>query len=293
MEIKKNKQVQWIDIERPNGKDLVWLEEKFKLHPVIVDELREPSVRAYAEEYKDYLYFIYYFPAYDTEDGASVRTEIDFIVTKDTVATVHYEPLSKALHDFEVTNEKNSLELMYHIVDKLIRFEERQLRHIREKVERIGREIFKDNEREILQKLIVVKRDVSEYRIVVRLQEPLFRSLAAKGKKFWGKDAEVYLSDLMGEHLKIVNQLEDYREAIADFEDTNNQLMNVKINNAMKTFTALSFLTFPFMLIAALFSMKTHDTPLVDQPYAFWIIVTAMAAGMISLAAYFKQKKWF
>ena len=86
----------------------------------------------------------------------------------------------------------------------------------------------------------------------------------SKGKKFWGDSAEIYLNDLMGDQLKVVNQLEDYREAISDFEDTNNQLMNLKINSVMKTFTSLSFLTFPFMLIAALFSMNTRDTPLID-----------------------------
>ena len=97
----------------------------------------------------------------------------------------------------------------------------------------------------------------------------------------------------MGDQLKVVNQLEDYREAIADFEDTNNQLMNLKINTVMKTFTSLSFLTFPFMLIAALFSMNTRGTPIIDSPYAFWIVFGIMIVGMITMAAYFKRKGWF
>ena len=71
---------------------------------------------------------------------------------------------------------------------------------------------------------------------------------------------------------KVANQLEDYREAISDFEDTNNQLMNLKINTVMKTFTSLSFLTFPFMLLAALFSMNTQGTPIINLPNAFWIV---------------------
>ncbi len=293
MEIEKNKRVQWIDIEKPTGKDLAWLKEKFDLHPVILDELRGPSARAFVESYKDYLYFIYYFPKYNTDDAASVRTEIDFVVTKNTVITSHYEPITDALDAFEVKNEVNSLELVYHMVEHLITFEERQLRHIREKVEAVGREIFKDKEREVLEKITYLKRDVSEYRIVVRLQEPILRSLLVKGKKFWGDEAEVYLNDLMGDQLKVINQLEYYREAISDFEDTNNQLMNLKINTVMKTFTSLSFLTFPFMLLAALFSMNTQGTPIVNNPNAFWIVLAIMAVGMTSLVAYFKSKKWF
>jgi magnesium transporter len=127
----------------------------------------------------------------------------------------------------------------------------------------------------------------------VRLQGPILHSLLIKGKKFWGDTAEVYLNDLMGDQLKVVNQLEDYRDAIADFEDTNNQLMNLKINSVMKTFTSLSFLTFPFMLLAALFSMNTRDTPIISLPYAFWIVFGTMAVLMIIVATYFKRKGWF
>jgi magnesium transporter len=293
MEIKKGKGVQWVDVAKPKDKDLAWLEKEYKLHPVIVEELRGPSARGRVEAYKDYLYFIYYFPVYDRDDEASTRTEIDFIVTKDSIATVHYDGLDDVMNGLDVTECDSSLAVMYRLIEHLINFQERQLRHIREKVEAVGKEIFKDKEKEVLERITYLKRDVSEYRIVVRLQEPILRSLLAKGKKFWGDSAEIYLNDLIGDQLKVVNQLEDYREAIADFEDTNNQLMNLKINSVMKTFTSLSFLTFPFMLIAALFSMNTRGTPIIELPYSFWIIFGIMIVGMVAMTVYFKRKGWF
>ncbi|HEX4104238.1 MAG TPA: magnesium transporter CorA family protein [Candidatus Paceibacterota bacterium] len=293
MPTQKNDHVEWIDIEKPTDRDISTLREKFGLHPVIVEELKTPSARARVERYDDYLYFIYYFPKYDADDESSVRTEIDFLVTKNLVATVHYEPITKALANFHVQDEATTYKLVYNIIEHLITFEERQLRHIREKVEQVGREIFKDKEKEVLERLTYLKRDVSEYRITVRLQEPILKSFAIKGKQFWGEEAEIYLNDLMGDHLKVTNQLEDYRDAISDFEDTNNQLMNMKINTVMKTFTSLSFLTFPFMLLAALFSMNTRGTPIVSLPGAFWIVFGIMIVGMITLATYFKRKRWF
>jgi magnesium transporter len=293
MEIKKGKGVEWVNVGKPSEKDLAWLGKEYKLHPVIVDELRGPSARGRVEAYKDYLYFIYYFPIYDIDDEASTRTEIDFIITKSSVATVHYDPLMNVMDGLDIGAADSSLAVMYKIIEHLISYQERQLRHIREKVEAVGKEIFKDKEKEVLERITYLKRDVSEYRIVVRLQEPILRSLAIKGKKFWGDSAEVYLNDLMGDQLKVVNQLEDYREAISDFEDTNNQLMNLKINSVMKTFTSLSFLTFPFMLIAALFSMNTRGTPIIGQPNAFWIVVGIMIVGMVMMTIYFKRKGWF
>jgi len=74
MEIKKGNGVQWVDVTRPTDKDLTWLEKEYKLHPIIVEELRGPSARGRVEAYKDYLYFIYYFPVYDRDDEASPRS---------------------------------------------------------------------------------------------------------------------------------------------------------------------------------------------------------------------------
>ena len=292
MEIKKNSAVRWIDVAKPTEEDLTWLEKKFGLHPLIVEELRQPSARARVEIYKNYLYFIYYFPLYNTKEEASVRSEIDFIITKDTVVTVHYESLRNTLENFQIDDVESSLKLLCHMIEHLTIFEERQLRHIREKVEMIGRELFNGKEKEVLERITYLKRDISEYRISVRLQEPILKSLLMKGTKFWDGDAEIYLSELVGEQLKVVTQIQDYRETISDFEETNNQLMNLKINTVMKSLTSLSFIAFPAIFLGELFTMNTRDTPIVGLPHAFWIVTGIMAALMLTLFVYFKKKGW-
>lgn len=293
METKTGKHATWIDIDKPSEKDLDWLQKEFDFHPVIIDELRAPSARGKVEVYKHYLFFVFYFPVYDVQDEASIRAEVDFLITKDAVITVHYDGVKKALRDFAFPSLGTPIDVVYELVEHLLNFEERQLRHIREKVEQVGRDIFKDREREMLERLTYLKRDVSEYRIIVRLQGPIFHSLLVRGEKFWGKSAEIYLNSLIGDQLKVINQVEDYREAITDFENTNNQLMNLKVNSVMKTFTALSFITFPFMLVAALFAMRLDGVPFVGMAYGFWIVTGIIAAGMLMMAMYFKQKGWF
>jgi magnesium transporter len=283
---------EWLDILRPTKSDLDNLRKKFGIHKVIIEELKGPSARSKVEVYDSYLYLIYYFPVYDPKEESSRRTEIDFLITKKAVITVHYEEL-EAVNDLKIKSEKNSLMLTYKILEEFLNFQERQLRHIREKVEDICNELFKNMEKDVLQKVSRVKRDVSEYRIITRHQGVILKSLLRHGPKFWGEEGEIYLNDIVGDHLKIVNQIEDYRDAVSDFEDTNNQLMNLKTNEVMKTFTTLSFLTFPFMLLATIFNMNVGGLPLVNNPYGFWIIFVFMATAMAILAVYFKKKDWF
>jgi magnesium transporter len=290
MQIKKNKHVQWMDITQPKDSDLATLKKTFGLHPLVVNELREPSARARVEATDDFIFFIYYFPLYDTKDEASVRSEIDIIASKDTIATVHYEPLNTVLGDFEVGDCKTSLELLCRIVEHLLTFEDRQLRHIREKVEQIGHDVFKSQERGVLERIMSLKRDILEYRISVRLQEPILKSLLMKGIKFWNGDAEVYLSELIGEQMKVISQIQDYRETIADFEETNDQLMNLKINQTIKRLTVISFIAFPAILFEELFMMNVKNTPLAGLPYSFWMVVAVMVILTGGIFLIFKKK---
>ncbi|MEK9180270.1 MAG: magnesium transporter CorA family protein [Patescibacteria group bacterium] len=287
--------IQWLDLLRPSDKDIKAFGKKFKIHPVTLDELRSPSARAHVEVFKNYIYFIYYFPLYDPIEETSWRTEIDFVVTKNAVITVHYEEI-EALRNFEMSGGTkkvgSSILLAYELVMALLNFQERQLRHIAEKTEAVGQELFKDREKEVLEKISRLKRDVSEYRIIVKHQGPILHSLLNRGVHFGSEEDRPYLNDLVGEHLRIVNQLDDYREAISDFEDTNNQLMNIRTTEVMRTFTILSFLTFPFVLIAAIFDMNLHGTPLTDQQYGFWIVLGTMAVAMSILVAIFKKRGW-
>lgn len=283
--------IQWIDILRPKESDLKRLGRKFKLHPVILDELKGLSARAHVEVYKNYIYLIYYFPVYDPIEETSLRTEVDFIITKHAVITVRYEELG-VLENFQPKAAESPLRLAYYLIQALIHFQERQLRHIGEKTEAIGQELFKNREKEVLQRISRLKRDISEYRFIVKHQGPILSSLLNKGLRFGGEEERPYLEDLIGDHLKIVNHLDDYREAVSDFEGTNDQLMNVKTNEVMRTFTTLSFLTFPFMLIAAIFGMNTADLPLTKTPGAFWMVFGGMAATMVMLVIYFKRKGW-
>jgi magnesium transporter len=290
MQIQKNKNVRWIDVAAPTEEDLASLKKTFGLHPLIVEELREPSSRARVEATEDYIFFIYYFPLYDTKDEASIRSEIDIIVSKNAVATVHYEPLGNVFGSFAMDDIKTSLELMSRIIEHLLVFEERQLRHIREKVERVGRDVFKNQERGVLERIMSLKRDISEYRLSVRLQEPILKSLLQKGIKFWDSDAEVYLTELIGEQMKVINQIQDYRETITDFEETNNQLMNLKINETIKRLTVISFIAFPAILIEELFTMNLKNVPLEGIPYSFWIVFAIMVVLTGGLFLYFKKK---
>lgn len=281
----------WIDIQNPTPEDLKALGSRFGIHEIILKELEVPSVRAHVEFYEDYLYFVYNFPVFNPLEQTSRRAELDFIITPHAVITAHYESL-EPLENLRNYDAHTPFEMLYAILSSIFRFEERELRHIREKVETVGNELFKNKEKDVLRRISFLKRDISEYRMIVHSGEGTLNSLAERGPGWWGEATRVYLNELSGEHFKIVNQIEDYRATMDDFERTNSQLMNAKTTEVMKTLTSFSFLTFPFMLLAAIFSMRLPGMPLENSANAFWVVVGIMAFGILSLAIFFRKKDW-
>lgn len=293
-------QIRWIDIFQPQDKEITWLKENFSFHPIIIEELKESSTRAKVESFDNYLYFIYHFPMYDSSEKVSHRAEIDFLITKNEVITVHYDDIEAysdfkhSLNDEEFKRDAldNTLKLTRDLLSHLINFNQRELNHIEKKVESVASELFNDEEKKLLKKVSYLKRDLSEYQLIVRPQQHLFNSLLENGVNFWGPQSRVYLADLLGEYLKLLSRLNSYREAVADFEATNNQLMNVKTNEIMKTFTILAFSTFPLMLIAGIFSIRPPGVPFMDQPAGFWIVLGIMAIVVVTMFLFFKRKRW-
>ncbi len=297
----KTKHVRWTDIVKISSEDLGYLREKIKVHPIVLKELEEPSVRTKVERYDGYLFLVHQFGIYNPTEKVTQRTEIDFIITKNEVVTIRYEhlPFLEDLknHLTEQGSDRDeafssSFQLAYHIIQSILEFSHRQLLHIGQKVDEVSAELFAGHEQEVLKKISYLKRDTSEYRIIFRSQAPLFNSFLDVGKEFWGEKAAPYINDLIGDHIKITNQLEDYRAAIIDFEQTNMQLLNARVSGVMKTFTILAFSTFPLTLVAAVLSIPTTTRPIVGIPYDFWIITGTMAGALLVMFVIFKIKKW-
>ena len=85
--------VAWLDVVKPTKTDIETIKRLHQFHPIILDELLEPSARSRVEPHDSYIFLVYHLPMFDHELKTSRRGEVDFLITRDKVITVHYEPL--------------------------------------------------------------------------------------------------------------------------------------------------------------------------------------------------------
>ncbi len=294
----------WVDIEKPTQKDLDWFKNNFNFHPVTLGELIPPSAREKVEQFNDYLFLVTYIPAFNAKKRTTRAVELDILLTQDYLITVHNEPI-EPLNDFaKKCQEKFELKskyfsatsghLFYWLSQGLLNFAERQLVHISKNINNLEDGLFKNIERDMIKEISFVKRDVLDFRIAIKPMHRIFKSLYEKGIYFWpeSKNLKIYFSDLLGDYDRVWSEADNYTETINSLEATNTNLLNDKTNAIVKTFTILSFITFPAMLVATILQINTIHNPILGLPGDFWIIVGIVATTTLVMWLYFKTRKW-
>jgi magnesium transporter len=302
MVIKKGK-INWVNLVRPNEKELAALKKEFGIHPIIIEELSQPSARSKVEIYGNYMFVVYQLPVYDSKERVSRRGEVDFLIIKNTVITVAYEPL-EPIQMIEDKIEENgiykerllsgdSARLLYYLMESCLLFSLRQLRHIDEKVEDVRNNLFQSKGRELLEKISYVKRDLLSYYLITRAQTSIFNSLNRVGPDYFGQNTKVYFTDLEGDFLKVMQSCENYKETIESFEHTNTQMLTIGMTKIMQRFSVLAFMTFPLVVFLSLFAIDSNSRPIVGHtPYDFWILAGIVVGALLIMAAIFKKKDW-
>ncbi|MDZ4232069.1 MAG: magnesium transporter CorA family protein, partial [Candidatus Pacearchaeota archaeon] len=279
-----------------------FLKKSFKFHPLVLEELLLPAWRAKAEVAASYLFFIMQYPVYSKERRETRPRELDILVTKDAVITVHYRsviPLKQLFDEcnlYEEAREKlmeSPSFLFFHIVSAAWKSGLLKLNRINMKIDRIEEKIFRGQEKAMVHEISLTKADIINFwRIVAPQEEPIKSLSETDTLKFLGKDMAPYFSDLLGDFIQTKNTLETYRETIQALEDTNNSLLNSKMNEIIKILTIFSVIVFPLTLMAAIFGMNTTYLPIVGGPNDFWIVSGIMATGTLFMITLFKKAKW-
>lgn len=303
MWITKSPKITWIDILKPTKTDIDFLKKQHDFHPIILDELLHFSSRSRVEHDTEttYLFLTYHLPIYDKTLKTSRKAEVDFLITKNKVITVHYEDL-EPIDTFmrTISNNQNfknqamqdTARCAYYMIQAIISFSMRQLRHVEENIQEISKEIFKGKETYLLEKISYAKRDILDYSIISAPQGILLTSLGDVGVKFWGEEFGIYFDDLVGDYSKVTQHVENYRATLEALETTNGQLLSAKTNAVMQKFTIFAFLAVPLSIFVSIASINVVERFIVEHQTTFWALSITLGIVIVTLVVYFKRKGW-
>ncbi len=296
-------------MESPNKADIAKVREDFDVHSIVAEEVLTPSLRPKVDVYSSHVYLVLHFPVYSygklgfADDGARTSREVDFILGKNFLVTVHYEHIDEFL-DFTKLFEASELMgqgrdaeidagfVFYHILGGLYRGIEDDLESINRNLRDIESHIFLGDERRMVERISNVNRSLLDFRWALKNHEDILNSLESDASDFFNESFLTYLHTLYNEYYKIWNIIESNKEIVSDLRTTNDSLLSTKTNEVMKVLTILAFITFPLSLVASIFGMNIDSAPIINNPYGFWIVIGIMLVLMTSMFLYFRHKRW-
>ena len=297
-------QVAWTDLENPTAEEVEKVAESHKLRQSIARELMDPSNSSKAVVYNDYIYLILQFPLRlkRADHHVIIDHEIDFIIGKDFIITTHYKVI-ESLEHFEKAIETNAIlekektedhagHLFYYIT-------QRMYGHMRHDIDAVNAEltaaedrIFSGEEREMVQVISNLSRELLDFRQTCRAHFETLESLDKAKGDFSDQTFGTYVADIKEDFIAVRDAVVNGHELAKELRETNDSLLTTKQNETIKFMTVVTSITFPLSLFVELFAMNTMNTPIVSQPYGFAVIVTIVLVITLLAFAYFKRKKW-
>jgi len=294
----------WIDIENPTSEEIALIADEFSLGSLLPQELITPTLKPRVDLYPEFAYAVLHFPALRHTRGSTPTQEVDIVMGKNYLITVHYDTIP-ALYDFARSFEAATLlkhssganfhsgHVLLELTERLYQGVENELESLEDSVTTIERKIFSGHEREMVIAISSVSRELLNQRRALSTHKEVLESLEQVGISLFGEDFGNYFRAVSAFHFRVYSHALQLADTISDLRDTNGALVSTRQNEIVKNLTIMTFVTAPLTLIVSLFSMNTHGTPIVGETNDFWIIVSIMAIVALCLIMYFRLKRWF
>ncbi|MBN8618019.1 MAG: magnesium/cobalt transporter CorA [Anaerolineae bacterium] len=292
----------WINIISPTRADIEHLSELHRdIHPLHLEDLVSHTERPKFDEEDTYLFIVMHFPVWDSVSRISRASEVEFILGRNYLVTVHdgrLKPLVRLFARCELYESERDLvfgkganDAFYSILDQLVDYVFPMLRKVDANIHQIEDTIFDADAREVIRDIAEARRDVIALRRMIRHQVPIVEALERTEHHVIREELEAYFGDIV-DHLNAARDIIDENyEVISGLAETADTLLSHRINEVMRVLTVISVILLPLTLISGIYGMNI-DLPLNEHPDAFIFVTSLMIAVVVMMLVYFRRRKW-
>ncbi|HEX2021522.1 MAG TPA: magnesium transporter CorA family protein [Candidatus Thermoplasmatota archaeon] len=295
----------WIDIERPTQEDMDFLSEEYGFHKLTLEDVVSARQRSKIERHADHLFVILRFPVPAGDKPASPRSQVSFFIGKDYVVTVHegdLPPIHKTWQAFrgDATRlQAGASFLVYRLLDELVDGVFPLLEALTGRLGEIEEAVF-DDRVEVIRAVTDLRRSAHYMRTTIL---PLKRVVAELSTELWGMDKSlvVYLKDVNDHLEKLVEKLDEIRETIEIYKDTDVLLSTAKTNRILALLTIAFTLAIPATVVGTFYGMNVNLPGGIEAgawtflgPYTTFLLIVAfsLVVPAIAMVWAFRHLKW-
>jgi magnesium transporter len=293
----------WVNIELPTKREIEWLAQNYQFHPMALDDCLSRKQISKLDAYPGYLFFVFHYPLYHKETRIATKQQWSAFIGENYLVTIHTGELKTTMALFREcqANEESRREyfsggssfLLYRLLDRAIDAYFPVLDKILSLMEDVEDIVF-DAEVETAKEISILRRDVITQRAVMFPTRNIFIEMENKIKRFSTVDVTDYYSDLMDHMNKICETLDECKEIIEVFKDTDFVLATDRVNRVIRILNIFATIALPFVIVSSIWGMNVHlPGGLTSGGWdTFIVLMIIMAVLSIVLLIFFRRRRW-
>ena len=295
----------WLNIERPTTKEMNYLQEQYKFHPLDLEDCLSRIQRPKIDEYDEYVFILLHFPRFHKDTRAMLPSQVCIFVGRDYLVTIHsgeLKPMTRLFRECSIDRslcyenmKRGAGYLLYYIIDELVDYCYPILDKIGENLDEAEDRALVETSIKNVEKTLLIRRNITAFRRIIRPQIKILNSLEHKRWEFLpqntDEDLDIYFGNI-GDHLnKIWDLLEEYREDINSISDINNWLTSHHLQEIMRIMAIVAAVVSPMLIIPSIYGMNV-PLPLGHSKWGFPVLVGAMVLLFVILIRFVRKRGW-
>ena len=303
----------WINLQNPDRNDVEKLAEKYNFNTLNIEDCMTKFELPKLDSYDDHFFVILHFPPLAQKIGISKNSQLSIFLGKNFLVTVHQgdlKPLvelvdicktdSDQLRKKRLLGESSGV-LLHEIIDVLVDDLLHTSRKIIANLDEMEDRIF-DEKKPVARSIALLRREINRLRRISNPLKKFVLEIAKNIKRFSEREDEeltLFFDDIIDHIDKVIETLEESRETMEIYKDTDFVLSTEKTNKVLSLLTIIFMLTIPSTLIGTFYGMNVNlpgaignDSMFLGPFTIFIIIILASVIPAIMMFAYFKKLGW-
>ena len=308
----------WIDLDNPTPEEEERVLRQFlPVHPLTLEDVtkprRHPAEGAHlpkAEEFKDYLFVIVnplppeVGPAAPTGTPDSKvrrrRPQLSAVMTERALVTHHYDQLPAVgeVRAYAARHEecaRRGPDYLFHLIlDRMVDEYTPVVERIADRLDRLETGMFRRPSREVLARLLRLKRRVSFLRKTLILEREVLARLTRGEFDLVDPREIAYYRNVYDHLVRYTELIEAAREMVSDLMQSHLAAVSNRLNEIMKVLTMISTVVLPMTLIAGVYGMnfEANVWPDFKSSWGFPFAIAAMALTGVVAFVWFRRRGW-
>jgi magnesium transporter len=305
-----NDKVTWINIDGLGDVEVLRrLGERFKLHPLALEDVLDVGQRPKAEQYEGYLFIVaemLYLEKDERLSGEQVSMFLgpNFLITvQEEAGRDVFEPVRVRIRSGRgFIRKMKSDYLAYALLDTIIDHYFPVLEHIGGAIEELEGQLVAKPTAGNVQMLHEFKRTLMQMRRFVWPARDVASSLIHEDSGLITAETKVFLRDCYDHTVQIMDLVESYRDVLSGLMELYLSAIGIRTNEIMRVLTVISSIFIPLTFVVGVYGMNfapdaegrklPWNMPELYSPYGYVGILAFMAMIAIGQIVFFKRKKW-